>query len=366
MSIPSCTLVTANFYIDEATRPFDDCYRNMLKVLEIPCYMVIYLNEPLYILVKRYRDDRGFGPLTHYVVCTMESMASYAYKDIVEANRAAYWPTADARAGVGSHLITCNKFSFVLQAMENNVFGTQKFAWLDANVGRDGRKISHDGFSSEDFLRMLCACMDDQDDKMRLQIMGVCDKKYKDDALRREYYERYRWLVCGCFFVLGQGAKDILQALWAEFIKDTTAGYGHGEEMLYLRVLDDYYDRILKGYGDYRDIVHNFVTCRGSLNYIYDHIISRYRDHGYHKECYDCCMWVLRSLDNYTLVDYGYYCKILFQLYVSSYYHKHEETKMWAETFARYVKQNPMFRGEYEKNKDFIDSQLSFVGVRVE
>ena len=33
---------------------------------------------------------------------------------------------------------------------------------------------------------------------------------------------------------------------------------------------------------------------------------------------------------------------------------------------ARYVKQNPMFRGEYEKNKDFIDSQLSFVGVRVE
>jgi hypothetical protein len=65
------------------------------------------------------------------------------------------------------------------------------------------------------------------------------------------------------------------------------------------------------------------------------------------------------------VVDYEHYCKILFQLYVSSYYHKHEEAKGWAETFAKYVKQHPLFRAEYEKNKGFIDSQLAFIGVQI-
>jgi hypothetical protein len=365
MSFPSCTLVTANFYFDEATRPFDDCYRNMKKVLEIPCYMVIYLNEPLYMLVKRYRDEKGFGSCTHYIVMDVSDIQTYGYKNAVEANRAEYWPTADPRAGVMSHLITCNKFSFVLQAMDLNIFDTRKFAWIDANVGPEGRKIARDGFSSEEFVRMVMGCMNDADNAFRLQILGVVDKKYKEEAWRREYYERYRWLVCGCFFVLGQGAKDILQALWGEFIKDTSAGEGHGEEMLYLRVLDNYYDRIVKGYGDYCNIVQNFVQCKGSLDYVYNQIISRYRDFGYHRECYDCCHWVLRSLDSYIVVDYEHYCKILFQLYVSSYYHKHEEAKGWAETFAKYVKQHPLFRAEYEKNKGFIDSQLAFIGVQI-
>ena len=35
-------------------------------------------------------------------------------------------------------------------------------------------------------------------------------------------------------------------------------GYGHGEEMLYLEILDEFYDDIERSYGDYGQIINNY------------------------------------------------------------------------------------------------------------
>ena len=73
-------------------------------------------------------------------------------------------------------------------------------------------------------------------------------------------------------------------------------GYGHGEEMLYLDVLDDFYDDIVKSYGDYGQIINNYINPTCNLNYIYNNIIKSYLNFGYNKECSDCCKKVLYSI----------------------------------------------------------------------
>ena len=45
-------------------------------------------------------------------------------------------------------------------------------------------------------------------------------------------------------------------------------GYGHGEEMLYLEILDDNFDDIYRTYGDYKDVLENFISIRINSGYV--------------------------------------------------------------------------------------------------
>jgi hypothetical protein len=175
--------------------------------------------------------------------------------DKIKKNREVYHPTKDERTCSETHLITCNKFAFVLQAIEENPHNTEKFAWIDSNCSTNMSKIC-ENYSHSNILYIL----NNISYKFHIQILNVCDKKFKSDELKREYYSQYRWIVCGGFFTCGKeiGIK-ILNRLKEIVVETTYMGYGHGEEMFYLEVLDEYYDDIIKSYGDYRQILNNFI-----------------------------------------------------------------------------------------------------------
>ena len=140
--------------------------------------------------------------------------------------------------------------------MDLNPFGTDKFAWLDAFVTRDGNPMRFSrNYDRDNFLGLLR----NVSDKFHISILNVNDKKYKLDQHKHEYYETYRYVVCGCFFTTGEKlGRIILNDLKANFVRTTELGYGHGEEMLYLEVLDEHYDNICRGYGDYHFLMDNF------------------------------------------------------------------------------------------------------------
>jgi len=354
--IPDCTLTTANFYLNDSIRKIEDCVENMRSLLSIPCYLVIFCNRVIYPSIKVIRDSFGFLDRTYYIVQEFSEIWTYQYYNQVKTNREKYWPTRDPRTGIESHLITCNKFDFVLQTIFRNPFNTSKFGWIDSNLGKNGIKISEE-FKPEYVIDIL----KNINENFRIQIMGVEDKKYKLIENKKEYYEQYRWVVCGCLFTLSSSKTKILERLKELFIISTNCGVGHSEEMLYLEVLDEYYDEIDRAYGDYRQILHNFIEPTRNYNYIFYNIVQKYLNFYYHKECYDCCSSVITFMerDKYK-INYEWFIKFLFAQYVSSYYYKNEEAKEIANKILKLNNENEYFSREFDKSKDFYISQLRY------
>ena len=281
------------------------------------------------------------------------------FNDLVKKNRETYHPTKDERTCSESHILCCNKFNFVLKTMNLNPFNTTKFGWIDSNLRPNCEKIC-ENYEKNMLLKIL---HDSRSDKFHLQILNVCDKKYKEKHNKREMYQQYRWIVCGCLFITGiDVGKKILNRLNDNFIETTIMGYGHGEEMFFLEIIDEFYDDIERGYGDYRNILNNFIQPTKGFDYLNNCIVKSYLHYGYHREGYDCCKKLINQIENYNVqVDYNIYFDLLFSLYVFTFYHKSkEEARSVVEHIKNVVAKNPLVKSEYDKNKDFYESQFNY------
>lgn len=293
----------------------------------------------------------------------LEDLWTYQFLEQVKQNRAAYWPTRDERTCAESHIICCNKFDFLLETMTINPFNTTHFGWIDAYLGKastlqgdqkasslQGDQNALDPSGTKDLKdpkgcqkvstlpstpsgtkevpicdtlriceaytpatvpRILRTIADEwKSDKFHIQILNVCDKRFKDPANKREYYNQYRWIMCGGFFLTAIDAGiTILSRLKEIFVETTLAGYGHGEEMFYLEVLDEYSDQIRGTYGDYGQILDNFIYPTQNIEYVYHTIFERYKQYGYTREANALATqlleaanksWVIINDDTYT------------------------------------------------------------------
>jgi hypothetical protein len=116
--------------------------------------------------------------------------------------------------------------------------------------------------------------------------------------------------MCGGFFLTAIDAGIIILSRLKEiFVETTLAGYGHGEEMFYLEVLDEYSDQIRGTYGDYGQILDNFIYPTQNIEYVYHTIFERYKQYGYTREANALATqlleaanksWVIINDDTYT------------------------------------------------------------------
>ena len=316
MRIPDCTLVTALFDLSKfntSVRTPEKALKGIDAILKLPVYLIIFANEEMMVKIKERRIEYSYESMTTFVTLAYEELWSAQFTEIVRTNRSKYWPTQDERTCPESHLLCANKFDFVLKGMEMNPFQTSTFGWIDSNlhVDENTNKICF-RYNTSRIPRVLEQI---NKKKFHIQVMGVVDKKYKEREYKREYYEVYRWLVSGCFFTCGfDVGKKILTRL-KEIVTDTTnLGYGHGEEMFYLEVLDEFYDDIERSYGDYGQILNNFIHISNNFYYVYSFILLPMIDHGYYKEAYDCASKMIYSVENHLLdedMDYGLYISTL-------------------------------------------------------
>jgi DNA-directed RNA polymerase subunit N (RpoN/RPB10) len=158
-----------------------------------------------------------------------------------------------------------------------------------------------------------------------------------------------------CFTCGKEIGTKVLNRLKEIFISTTELGYGHGEEMHYLEILDEFYDDIYRSYGDYCNVLNNFIRPTKGFEYIYNLIVNNYLHHGYNKECYDCCKILLQEYDTYRVrINHGLYFKIIFAYFVCTYYYKSkEEAKQIVVHIMDLVSINPWIKCEYEKQIEF-------------
>lgn len=266
----------------------------MEALLAVPCYLVLYCNQELYDHIVERRRAYHLERVTRVISVEVEDLWAYSFADKIRANREVYWPTRDARISVESTIIVFNKFNFVLRTMGENPFHTSRFGWIDGSLGAEGRKICHDGQLS----RRLHSVLHHITDKFHLQILNVEDKRYKKTEYKREYYQQARWVAVGCLFTCSERVgRPILERL-QEVVQDTIQqGYGHHEEYCYLEALDEFYDDIQRGYGDYRDTLHNMIKPVENLVYVYWQVVMKYFHMGYDRECQEVCRAIISSFD---------------------------------------------------------------------
>lgn len=349
--IPNCTLVTASYLFTRYhanSRNKEDTLKSMETLLSVPCYLVIYCDSELEDAIKERRAL--YSSITRIIVKPFEELWCYQLLEKVKKNREVFWPTRDARTSAETHLITCNKADFVLQAMNLNPFSTARFGWIDANIGVNGSKISRQ-YSNHLLLNILHRV----DDRFHLQLLNVTDKKYKLAEWKRECYMQYRWLACGCLFTTGvEIGQRILTRIKELIVETTNMGYGHGEEMFYLEILDEFYDDIHRAYGDYQDILHNFIEPTTSFVYIYWNLVMRYDQMGYYKECMDACMTLIKQFDQYAVeINYDLYVRLYFAYYLAAYKSQQIDKQQWAGQQIRYYYQiNPYFANQFHNLKN--------------
>jgi len=308
--------------------------------------------------IVKERERNGLASATCMRVVEFDQLWAYQFLEKVKANRLLYHPTKDERTSAETHLITCNKFDFVLQTIESNPFSTTKFGWIDSVVRENMTKIC-ENYSHT----MLYKVLNSITDKFHLQILNVSDKKYKHKEHKREYYQEYRWLVCGSFFTCGSKTGTNILTRLKEIVEETTEqGYGHAEEMFYLEVLDEFYEDIARGYGDYGQILNNIIHPTANIHYILHQIVKGYSHRGYHRECYDCCTALIQQIESFAInVSYDIMLEIYFYLYLSSYYYKHEEARGVVRRVRMLCEKNPYFNQEFQRNAGFFNNQFSHV-----
>jgi hypothetical protein len=359
--LPDCTLVTACFCLNKNNenyaRTLSDIEKSIETILKIPCYFVFFGDETTIPLIKKKRKEYGLNSISGFYQIEQKDIWAFQYLDKVNKNRETFWPSRDQRTNSLTHLIQCNKFDFVLQIIDKNPFKTSKVAWIDCFLQKE-IKICENYDHNKILLALKYAT-----NKFHIQILNVNDKKYKQAENKEEYYQQYRYVVCGGFFTCGiEIGKRILNRLKDICVQTTELGYGHGEEMFYLEVLDEFYDDIHRSYGDYGQILNNFVGPTRNIMYIYHNILKRYLQFGYNRECYDCAKALLAEIESFNIfVEYPIYLDILFTQYVAAYYCDRVEAKRVALHIKEVCSLNPYVMREYNNNKTFLDQQLAYV-----
>ena len=341
--IPDCTLTTACYLFQkENTRTLEQTIESVQTLLRIPCYLVIYCNSVIEPALRNLREP--FIGMTQFIVQEFDQLWSYSLLEQVKANREVYWPTRDHRTCAETHLLTCNKPDFVIQTIQSNPFHTTRFGWIDSNIGIHASKISHMYAN-----HMLLNVLHNVTNKFHIQLLNVTDKKYKQVEHKREYWAEYRWVACGCLFTTSKAVGMTILNRMKELIVQTTAlGYGHGEEMFYLELLDEFYDDIHRSYGDYKDMLHNFIKPTSNFVYIYWNLVMRYSQFGYWKECVEVCKILIDQYDNFAVeINYDLYVR----LYCVYYQAMNAIDRIGAEPIGNQIRKhyhsNPHFRDQF-------------------
>jgi hypothetical protein len=127
--------------------------------------------------------------------------------------------------------------------------------------------------------------------------------------------------------------------------------------MLFLPVLDEFYDDIYRTYGDYVNTLDNFIKPNSGLKYIRDYVLNNYTLNEYWKEGYDCCKIVLAE---YNGQHNGVWFEIMYHMYLYCLYYKRDELDSFLKIFKQYMLSNSALKKEFDDRRDFYKQQFSY------
>jgi hypothetical protein len=146
------------------------------------------------------------------------------------------------------------------------------------------------------------------------------------------------------------------------FRETTTQGYGHGEEMIYLEILEELYDDLDITYGDYSQLLNNYAYPTRNLQFIHDYVFQRYLQYGYHREAYVCSRKVIQGIESGGVhCPPQLYFSFLFGQYLSGFYTDRDNARAIVDHIYHICEKDPLLMAEFNNNRGFYEEQFKFV-----
>jgi hypothetical protein len=300
------TLVTAYFDLtrfDDASpeireRNLGHYMLNAKSTMSLPYNLVVYCEEKHLEVLKAmrpyYLQDRvryhvvDFDDLYFRIGGSDENkdpgMTFSAYRQVIKNNRLVK-PTVDNRNTPSYYLLCMARYIIMKQTIDTNVFGSTHFGWINICIERMG-------YSN---LVHLDEALGVHRNKFSTCYIDYIPEGVVND-LREYFINGGRCGMCSGFFT-GDAyymwtVADLIENQFIEYLK---AGYGHADEQLYSPVYFKNPNLFQHYYGDYHQMITNYVWIYQAPSVPILHFIRNSFDWRNFSKCYEACQVVWES-----------------------------------------------------------------------
>jgi len=335
----TCFIDTSRFRSDD--RGSANVYWDT-SIAHVKYPLVVYGDRKYCDFIKSNRPEEY---PTEYNERRLEDLVFYNLYDKIENNRKKSWPTSDSRAPTAVHIIHGNKILMLNDVANRNPFNTKYFAFMDCNLLN---KMNISIPILEDRLSRLT-------NTFHVMVLGVTDV----NANYEELYQRYRFMFVGGFIA---GDKEhcnkVSKLFYDEYIRTVDAGYGHGEEMIYTKILySNARDLFTISYGDYQECVRNIHEIVQNHEYIVNYCLIPYNNHCMHSETVKCAD---KLLDSHNLPEH-LIITVLYYKYMSHYWlNQGDEVCSTLNRLFQLVEKSEIVKSQFNSNKEFYMNNIKY------
>lgn len=303
--------------------------------------LVVYGDQEYIDFIKKHRPD---NLLTEYNPMRIQDLEFYEYYDKIEHNRRISWPSRDSRAPTSAHIIQANKIILLNSVAQRNPFGTEYFAYMDNNL-MTRMKLTTD--IVEDALNRM-------KNTFHIMLLGVVNPHMSYEQI----YQTYRYHMVGGF--IGgdkEHCRKVCNLFKDEFERTVQAGYGHGEEMIYIKIVYSNWNLFTVSYGDYQDCVRNMHDIVQNHDYIFRFCVMRYLDEGMYEQLDHCCSKMLDSKN----ISSGLRLQCLYYKYIANYWLNNREiVYSTLDDMKNLIHSDSNARNIFYSNRDFYINNINY------
>jgi len=221
---------------------------------------------------------------TKYIPMSFEDFPLTQYREKIIQNRKEKPYQFDDRNTASYYLFCMARYAMMKVVIAENPFQSTHFSWLNICIERMGWKNA----------MRLQSVFEAQRDKFSTCYIDYIPKKVIDNV--PEYFKWGRCSMCSGFFT-GDAAhmKEFCDRVEAKFLEFLEKGYGHADEQLFSPVYFDAPELFQHYYGDYQEMITNYVDVRERPGEPLRLLISRSFGEGDWRVCLEGCKTLWNS-----------------------------------------------------------------------
>ena len=297
------TLVTAYFDLTKCPdaskeikdRNHDYYLSHANSTLHLPYNLVIYCDAASLPKLMKIRPDE-LKEKTKYIVREFDdfqivkngnslSETFVEYRNKINRNRQEKPYHFDNRNTASYYLFCLSRYIMLKEMIELNPFESTHFAWINFCIERMGyTNLIH-----------LDEALSVHRDKF-----STCYIDYIPEELVRNTPEYYKWGRCSMCSGFFTGNKkymyEVCDKIENKFLEYVEAGYGHADEQLYSPVYFENPDLFEHYFGDYQQMITNYVYVYEKYDTILHCFIKNSFNHGNDKKCMEACSFLYQSV----------------------------------------------------------------------
>jgi hypothetical protein len=289
------TLVTAYFNLTK----FQDASKEILErdfnyylqhanfTLTLQYNLVIYCDQESYERISAIRPP---DHKTKYIIKEFDKIMidsddqkrTFAdYREQIKLNRQKNPYHFDNRNTPSYYLFCLSRYYMMKEVIKDNTFNSSHFAWINFCIERMGyTNLIHLDEALSVYRNKFSTCYIDY---------------IPHDLVSNthEYFKYGRCSMCSGFFTgNNEYMYKVCDLIEKKFLFYLDQGYGHADEQLYSPVYFENSELFDHYYGDYRQMITNYVYIYESPEAPIHNFIKNSFNHKEYKKCYEACKFV--------------------------------------------------------------------------